>query len=86
MGIGLITGRIEPGAPVDENYSVVQELVARFKGVFGSINCQELTGVHLGTKEGQAQFREKNQIQECLNYAEEATRMVLELTGSDEQT
>lgn len=86
MGIGLITGRSEPGAPVDENYRVVQELVAQFNGVFGSINCQELTGVHLGTEDGQAQFREKKQIQECLNYAEEVTRMVLELTGSDEQT
>jgi C_GCAxxG_C_C family probable redox protein len=85
MGLGLLTGRGEPGASVDENYKAVQELVAQFKGVFGSINCQELTGAHLGTEDGQRQFRETNQIQECLNYAEEATRMVLALTGSDDK-
>jgi hypothetical protein len=81
MGLGLLSGRSEPGAPVDAHYKQVQELVAQFKEKFGSINCQELTGVHLGTEEGQAQFREKNQIHNCLNYAEEATRMVLKLTS-----
>ena len=86
MGLGLLTGRSEPGAPVDENYQRVQKLVAQFTEKFGSINCQDLTGVHLGTESGQAQFREKNQIENCLNYAEEATRMVLELTNSQDGT
>ena len=86
MALGLLTGRSEPGASVDDHYRQVQELVARFKDEFGSINCQELTGVHLGTEEGQMQFREANQIENCLNYSEEATRIVLELTATIDKT
>ncbi len=86
MALGLLAGRSEPGAPVDDNYSQVQELVMWFKAKFGSINCQELTGVHLGTEEGRVQFREKNQIEICLNFAEEATRIVLELAGDIDET
>ena len=86
MGLGLLTGRDEPGAPVDQNYKRVQALVKEFEEKYGSINCQVLTGVHLGTAEGQAQFQEKNQIKNCLNYAEGATRMVLDLAGSQDKT
>jgi C_GCAxxG_C_C family probable redox protein len=82
MGLGLLSGRSEPGAPMDENYARVQELVKWFEEEYGSINCQALTGCNLGTEEGLVQFRESNQIAKCLNYSEGATRMVLELTGS----
>ncbi len=73
----MLTGRSEPGAPVDRNYALVRELIDQFEDKFGSTNCKQLTGVDLGTAEGQAKFREKNQIVNCLNYAEEVTRMVL---------
>jgi len=76
MAQGLLTGRSEPGASVDEHYARVQELIRQFEEKFGATNCQELTGVHLGTPEGQAAFREKNQIEQCLNYAAEAARLV----------
>jgi C_GCAxxG_C_C family probable redox protein len=79
MGLGLLTGRSEPGEPVDEAYVRVQELVERFEEEFGSIHCQTLTGCHLGTEEGQAKFRESNQAEKCLTYVEEVTRMVLEM-------
>jgi len=79
MGLGLLTGRSEPDQSVDENYVYVQELLEEFNKKFGSTNCQELTGVHLGTPEGQEEFRAKNRIENCLNYAEEATRIVLSL-------
>jgi C_GCAxxG_C_C family probable redox protein len=85
MALGLLTGRSEPGAPVEDNYNQVQELVRKFKDEFGSINCQKLTGVHLGTKAGQDEFREKKQIKYCLNYVEEITRTVLELTGRQDR-
>ena len=81
LGLGLLTGRSEPGAPVDETYVRVQELIGQLEKKFGSSNCRELTGVHLGTSEGQAEFRTKNQIANCLNYAEEATRIVLSLVN-----
>lgn len=79
MALNLLTGRSDPGTPVEENYVRVGELINQYKDKFGSINCKELTGVDLGTDEGQAQFREKNQKANCLNYAEEITRMVLSL-------
>lgn len=86
MALGLLTGRSEPGAPVEDHYRQVQELVAQFVDAFGSINCQELTGVHLGTEEGQVKFQEVNQIESCLTYAEQATRIVLELAGNLNKT
>jgi C_GCAxxG_C_C family probable redox protein len=79
IGLNLLTGRSEPNMPVDENYALVGELLDQYEEKFGSINCRELTGVDLGTGEGQAQFRENNQKGNCLNYAEEVTRMVLSL-------
>jgi C_GCAxxG_C_C family probable redox protein len=84
MAINLLTGRSEPGASVDENYALVGALIDQYEGKFGSINCKELTGVDLGTGEGQAKFREKNQIANCLNYAEEITRMVLSLAEMED--
>ena len=84
MSLGLLTGRSEPGASVDENYALVGDLIDQFEEKFGSINCKELTGVDLGTGEGQAQFREKNQIVNCLNYAAEVTGMVLSLADLEE--
>ncbi len=79
MALNLLTGRSEPGAPVDQNYALVRRLIDQYQEEFGSTNCKELTGVDLGTDEGRLKFREKNQIANCLNYAEEITRMVLSL-------
>jgi C_GCAxxG_C_C family probable redox protein len=79
LGINLLTGRSQPGAPVDENYALVRALVSQFETQFGSIHCRDLTGVHLGTPEGQAEFRAQNCIVNCLGYAAETTRMVLVL-------
>ena len=84
MALNLLTGRSEPGASVDRNYALVNELIDQFEGKFGSTNCKQLTGVDLGTEEGQAKFREKNQISNCLDYAEEATRIVLTLAEDEE--
>jgi C_GCAxxG_C_C family probable redox protein len=77
MGLGLSSGRSEPGTPVEDHYDRVQELIHQFEKKFSSINCGELTGCDLATEEGQAKFRETNQIEHCLDYAEEATRIAL---------
>jgi C_GCAxxG_C_C family probable redox protein len=81
MTLGLLTGRSEPGASVDDVYALVGDLIDQFEEKFGSTSCKELTGIHLGTKEGQAKFRENNLFANCLNFAEGATRIVLELTS-----
>ena len=84
MALNLLTGRSEPDASVDRNYALVNELIDRYETKFGSTNCKELTGVDLGSEEGRAQFREKGQLANCLDYAEEATRLVLELAEGEE--
>lgn len=82
MALSLLEGRSEPGAPVEGLYQQVQTLVGQFEEQFGATNCLDLTGCHLGTAAGQARFRQENQIEKCLDYVEEATRMVLVLLES----
>ena len=77
LAINLITGRSEPGAPVDDNYAAVRKLLDTFQERFGSTNCGDLLGCHLGTDEGQRTFREKKLFANCLDYADEATRIAL---------
>jgi C_GCAxxG_C_C family probable redox protein len=79
MGLSLLKGRSAPGAPVDEYYALVRELLERFEDKFGSMNCEELTGCDLGTQEGQAFFRANDVLEQCLRYTEEATRIAMAL-------
>jgi len=80
MSLGLINGRMVPGVSVDETYEKVQDLLEQFETRFGSTQCLSLTGVHLGTEEGQADFRKNNQKEGCLKYAEFTTSFVMEAT------
>jgi len=82
MSLGLITGRMVPGASVDETYESVQNLLEQFETRFGSTQCLSLTGVHLGTEEGQAEFLQNNQIEGCLTYVQFTTRFVMEVIKS----
>ena len=79
MGISLALGRSEPGAQIDSAYAAVRSFLERFEAQFGARSCLELTGVHLGTPEGQAAFKEKDQIGACNSYVSEAARIVLEV-------
>ena len=79
MAISLSLGRNSPEDQVDLCYDTVGEFMKRFSAQFGELNCQKLTGVHLGTEEGQAIFKEKALINQCRDYVGEATRMVLEV-------
>ena len=79
MAIGLSLGRSSPNDAIDPCYQAVRAFLERFSTRFEALNCLELTGVHLGTAEGQAAFKEKKQIKQCTEYVEEATRMVMEI-------
>lgn len=81
LAINMLTGRNDPSQSVDENYRLVQQLINRFEGKFGSINCQVLTGCDLGTDAGQQRFRDENIRLQCQHYVESATRMTLEVLG-----
>jgi C_GCAxxG_C_C family probable redox protein len=79
MAVGMVLGRSVPGGEVDACYSAVQAFIGRFYNQFSALSCLELTGVHLGTPEGQAAFKEKGQVHACTEYVSEATRMVIEI-------
>lgn len=79
MGLGLANGRDSPEESIEETYALVRELVQRFEDKFGSRNCQQLTGCDLSTPEGQERFKVNNVIDRCYQYAEEATRIALQL-------
>lgn len=79
LSLGMVNGRRNPGEVVDEIYNQVQVLIQRFSDRFGSTNCQELIGCHLGTQEGQKWFKETKQLSNCLNYVETVTALVLDL-------
>ena len=79
MAIGLYQGRNTPNEEIDQCYETVRVFIERFSRQFGALNCLDLTGVHLGTPEGQTAFMEKGQMRECTNFVGEATRMVVEI-------
>lgn len=84
MAIGLSLGRTTPSDDIDPCYQAVRTFLGRFSVQYKTLSCLELTGVHLGTPEGQAAFREKGQIKNCTDYVGEATRWVVEILESKE--
>ncbi len=79
MAIGLYIGRTSPADNIDPCYEAVRTFLQNFTAQFNSLNCLELTGVHLGTPEGQAAFTEGGKINDCTNFVGEAARMVVEI-------
>jgi C_GCAxxG_C_C family probable redox protein len=75
MAMGLVFGRNSPVDSVDATYSAVKRFMAMFQERFGSTNCLTLTGCNLDTDEGQRLFMEKNVIEQCQCFVEEATRL-----------
>ena len=64
---------------MDDNYAAVRKLNDMFQERFGSTTCGGLLGCHLGTEEGQRIFRENKLHANCLDFAEEATRIALSI-------
>ncbi len=79
MAIGLYLGRTLPIDNIDPCYKAVKAFLGNFTDQFNALNCFELTGVQLGTAEGQAIFKKKGKINECVNFVGEATRLVVEI-------
>ena len=79
MGLGLLTGRSSPNESVEESYVATRRLIDMFENKFGSTNCRELIDCDLSTGEGQRTFKANNLIEQCKEYAGEATRMAMSL-------
>ncbi len=85
LGLNLVFGRSEHTLSVEQNYANVQKLVARFSDRFGSTQCTELLGCHLGTHEGQQQFRDQNLGERCREYSITAATLADELIDRTER-
>ena len=79
MSISLALGRSTPADKSDPCYQSVRSFMGCFSAHFGSLNCLELTGFHLGTPEGHAAFLASDQIERCTEYVAESTRIVVEI-------
>jgi hypothetical protein len=82
MALGLVLGRDVPSASVDPCYEAVRIFLERFTSQYHALTCLELTGVHLGTPEGQAAFREQGQLRHCTDYVSVATGIVMQIIQS----
>lgn len=85
LSIGLLLGRDTPGSPVTDVYPRVEELRQNFEEKFGATSCSALLGLELGTEEGLQAFHDKNLWDKCVEYSEEASRMVMELLEPADQ-
>lgn len=65
MAIGLRYGRERSADRDTRAYALTQELCRRFEAVMGHVDCRELTGMDLSTREGAERF-----------YASDAPRRV----------
>ncbi len=78
MAIGLQLPRAKTVEAGLSNYVVVQEFRRRFEAAMGTINCRELTGVDLTTKEGLEELmRSKTGV--CFAAVATAYRVVVEV-------
>jgi C_GCAxxG_C_C family probable redox protein len=79
MGINLVAGRNSPAESLEGSYELTQKLISRFEKLFGSVNCRQLIGCDLATEAGQRYFLENHLMENCLQYAGEATRIAVSL-------
>ena len=79
MGINLVAGRSSPSESIEFSYTLTQKLISQFEREYGSVNCRQLMGCDLATETGQQYFMENHLMEQCLQYAEGATRMAIAL-------
>ena len=86
MGIGLIVGRNSPAESLEPTFILAQKLIRAFEEQYGSNNCRQLIGCNLATESGQRYFMENNLMENCMQYVEEATKLVISLIVGLHQT
>lgn len=79
MALGLAYGRRNEGEKVDRSYAAVRAFLEEFEREFGSCNCAELLGCHLGTGEGRRTFLQQKLAARCEAFTRRATEMAAAL-------
>ena len=82
MALGLLTGRSGPRDAKDLCYTLVHELVNKFRKEFGSTHCTELLGCNISTVEGSQCFIEKGLMDDvCAVVTRRTAELVEEVFG-----
>ncbi len=79
MGINLVAGRCLPSDSLESCYALTQKMIDLFENQYGSVNCGQLIGCDLDTKDGQRFFLENQLLERCHQYAEGATTIAISL-------
>ena len=80
MAVGLRLGRRDPKERDAKAYALTQELRRRFETAMGHVDCRQLTGMDLSTREGVKAFYASDVPQRvCMPAVGTAYRLVTEL-------
>ena len=82
MVIGALHGRVNPDdeASRDKTYGLIEEFNSRFSALHGNLNCRELLGVDLQSKEGIEEAEREGYFQSrCAKFVEDAEKMLDEI-------
>jgi len=79
MAIGLKHGRTSTEDNPQPVWNMVDKYVAEFKDKFGYVNCRQLTGLDLKTKEGLKEYYAKVHDYTCADRIRFAVKKALEI-------
>jgi len=79
MAIGIKYGRTSPEQSPQPVWNMVDKYVAEFKDKFGNVNCRQLTGLDLKTKEGLQEYYAKVHDYACAARIRFAVEKALEI-------
>jgi len=82
MVIGALHGRVNPDdeASRDKTYGLIEEFNRRFIELNGSLNCRELLGVDLNSKEGIEEAEREGYFgSRCTKYVQDAEKILDEI-------
>jgi len=79
IAIGMKYGRTSPEEDPQPVWNMVDKYVAEFKDKFGYVNCRQLTGLNLKTKEGLKEYFAKVHDYACAARIRFAVQKALEI-------
>jgi len=79
IAIGIKYGRASPEESPQPVWNMVDKYVAEFKDKFGYVNCRQLTGLDLKTKEGLKEYYARVHDYACADRIRFAVQKALEI-------
>jgi C_GCAxxG_C_C family probable redox protein len=79
IAIGIKYGRTSPEEDPQPIWNMVDKYVAEFRDKFGHVNCRQLTGLDLKTKEGLKEYFAKVHDYACVKRLKFAVEKAIEI-------